>query len=105
MIELNAHVLCIQEPNLNWTDSIQQPIYSLFQKAFMHSKISTSNSIEHDQGNYQPGRTFLATLGCYVAQVVATGTDTTGMGQWTYHELIGQRDNRYLIITAYQVGL
>jgi len=28
MLEMDAHVLCIQEPNLNWTDSIWRPIYS-----------------------------------------------------------------------------
>jgi len=70
----------------------------------MHTKISTSNSIEYDKGNYQPGGTFMATLGCYAARVVATGTDHTRMGRWTYHELIGQHNNRYIIITAYQVG-
>jgi len=67
MIEMDAHVLCIQESNLHWTDSICQPIYQLFQKAFMHAKISTSNSISTGQGTYQPGGTFLMTLGCYLA--------------------------------------
>jgi len=49
-----------------------------------------SKRIKHNQGNYQPGGIFLAMLGCYVARVVTTSTDHTGMGQWTYHELIGQ---------------
>jgi len=70
----------------------------------MHTKISTSNSIDHDNRTYQPGGTFLATLGCYAARVVATGADHTGLGRWAYHELIGQRNNRYIIITAYRVG-
>jgi len=104
MQEIDAHVLCIQESNLNWTDCIRCLIYNLFQTAFMHTKISTSNSIEHGNDNYQPGGTFLATLGCYAARVITTGTDPTGMGRWTYHELIGQRNNRYIIITAYRVG-
>jgi len=104
MQEIDAHVLCIQESNLNWTDCIRCLIYNLFQTAFMHTKISTSNSIEHGNDNYQPGGTFLATLGCYAARVITTGTDPTGMGRWTYHELIGQRNNWYMIITAYRVG-
>jgi len=93
MIELDAHVLCIQEPNLNWTDNIRQPIYRLFQKAFMHTKISTSNSIDTQPKTHQHSGTFLATLGCYAARVITIGHDTTGMGRWTYHELIGQRNN------------
>jgi len=32
MIEMDAHVLCIQEPNLHWTDGLCQPIYRLFQR-------------------------------------------------------------------------
>jgi len=104
MIEMDAHVLCIQEPNLNWSDGIRQPIYRLFQKAFMHTKITTSNSTQSNDGSYQPGGTFLVTLGCYAARVTSTSTDLTGMGRWAYHELIGKNNKRYLIITAYRVG-
>jgi len=67
MLDMDAHVLCVQEPNLNWNDTIRQPIYRLFQRAFMHAKLSTSHSIEHNQGQHQPGGTFLTTLGCYAA--------------------------------------
>jgi len=107
MVDMDAHVLCIQEPNLHWNDTIKQPIYRLFQRAFMHAKISTSNSIDHNQKLqklHQLGGTFLTTLGCYAARVTATGSDDTGMGRWTYHELIGKRHKRYLIVTAYRVG-
>jgi len=104
MLDMDVHVLCVQEPNLHWTKGIQQPIYCLFQKAFMHAKISTSNSIDHNDNLHQPGGTFLATLGCYAARVMATGSDKTGMGRWSYQELTGQETNRYIIITAYRVG-
>jgi len=102
MTEMDAHVLCVQEPNLKWTSKgLRQPIYRIFQKAFMHAKLSTSNSIDIKQGNYQPGGTFLTTLGCYAAREITMGVDSTGLGWWTYHELIGQRNHQYLIITAY----
>ncbi len=104
MMDMDAHVLCIQEPNLKWTDGLRQPIYRLFQWAFMHAKISTSNSTYPNDGTYQPGGTFLATLGCYAARVISAGTDTSGMGRWSYHELIGSNHARYLIVTAYRVG-
>jgi len=32
-----------------------------------------------------------------------TGADTTGLGRWSYHELTGKNNKRYLIITAYRV--
>jgi len=51
MVDMDAHILCIQEPNLNWTDNLWQPIYWLFQKAFMHAKISTSNSTHSNTGS------------------------------------------------------
>jgi len=104
MQEMDAHVLCIQEPNLCWKAGITQPIYTIFQKAFMHAKISTSNSTAPNNGNHQPRGTFLATTGCYAARVTTTGTDHTGMGRWAYHELIGKHHKRYHIITAYCVG-
>jgi len=104
MLELDAHVLCVQEQNLKWTDNIKQLIYHLFQKAFMHTKISTSKSIDTQQSTYQLNGTFLVTLGCYAARVTTVGHDTTGMGWWTYHKLIGQWNNWYLIISVYWVG-
>jgi len=104
MLDMDAHVLCIQEPNLHWNDGIRQPIYKLFQWAFMHAKISTSHSTYPNDGTHQPGGTFIATLGCYAARVVSTGIDNSGMGRWSYHEIIGHNNTRYLIITAYRVG-
>jgi len=104
MLDMDAHVLCIQEPNLHWNDGIRQPIYKLFQRAFMHAKISTSHSTYPNDGTHQPGGTFIATLGCYAARVVSTGTDNSGMGRWSYHKIIGHNNTRYLIITAYRVG-
>jgi len=104
MQEMDAHVLCIQEPNLYWHAGILQPIYKIFQKAFMHAKMTTSNSTAPNTGNHQPSGTFLATTGCYAACVTTTGTDPTSMGRWLYHELLGKHHNRYLIITAYRVG-
>jgi len=70
----------------------------------MHAKITTSNSTQSNDGSYQPGGMFLAMLGCYAARVTLTGTDTTGMGRWAYHELIGKNHKRYIIVTAYRVG-
>jgi len=104
MLEMDAHVLCVQEPNRHWTDGIQQPIYHLFQRAFMHAKISTSNSINKGQNLHQLGGTFLTTLGCYAARVTAMGSNDTHMGRWTYHELIGKCNRWCLIVTAYWVG-
>jgi len=40
--------------------------------------------------HYQPGSTFITAVKCYAARVVAVGSDTTGLGQWAYHKLIGK---------------
>jgi len=101
MHDMDVHGLCIQESNTNWNESILQPIYKIFQKTFMHTKLSVSSSIDTPQTNHQPGGTFLATVRCCAAHVVAAGNDMTGLGQWSYHELIGCNGRCYIIAMAY----
>jgi len=104
MIDLDAHVICLQEPNTNWTDNLIQPIYRLFQKAFMHAKLVYSASIDKPQTTHQPSGTFMAITGCYAARVLTTGTDNTGLGRWSYSELTGRNGRRFILISAYRVG-
>ncbi len=104
LYDLDAHILCLQEPNTHWTAPILRPIYRLFQKTFMHAKFSTSASIDVTDSNRQPGGTFLAVVGCYASRVLTTGSDTSGLGRWAYCELVGRNGRRFLIITAYRVG-
>jgi len=104
LVDLDAHVLCLQEPNTNWTDTLMQPIYRIFQQTFLHAKLTTSASIDKDNANYQPGGTFIAVVGCYAARIITTGSDTTGLGRWTYNELIGRNGRRFLIVNAYRIG-
>jgi len=104
MCNLDTHVICIQEPNTHWTDTITQPLYRLFQKAFMHAKLAYSACIDTTQTNRQPGGTFMAIVGCYAARVLTTGSDSTGLGRWSYSKLIGKNGRHFLIISAYHVG-
>ncbi len=90
MRDLDAHVACIQEPNTQWSNAIVQPIYRLFQKAFMHAKLTYSACIDSIRNKHQPGGTFLAIVGCYAARVITTGHDSTGLGRWSYSELMGK---------------
>jgi len=46
LLDLDAHVLCLQEPNTLWNNNFIQPRYRIFQQTFMHAKITTSASID-----------------------------------------------------------
>jgi len=88
MQDLDAHILCIQEPNIKWSDTFVQPIYRLFQQTFMHAKLTYSACLDTICMSHQPGGTFLAITGCYATRVITTGADSTGLGCWSYSELV-----------------
>jgi len=102
--DLDAHILCIQESNTKWTTNITRAIYHIFQRTFMHAKLTTSASLDTTDSNHQPGGTFLAVVGCYASRILATGSDHSGLGRWSYSELTGRNGRRFIVTTAYRVG-
>jgi len=102
MRSYQIHSLCIQEPNTKWTPHLQHHIQHIFQQTFLQSALSTSNSTE-PSGTYQPGGTALTIVGPHASQLLSSGQDSSGMGRWSYIELLGKHNKRIIITSVYCV--
>jgi len=94
-MDLQAGILCLQEPNLRWNYGITTRIQSIFRQMIQHHvHIATSNSSDpaqdpDDTSNYQPGGTLIGALGPWASQVITSGTDQSGLGRWSFIKLEG----------------
>jgi len=101
-IDVEADVLCLQETNINWSPEILQMVRSIFNKSnYRTTKTAYSVSSEATEGTYQPGRTMTSILGRWTAQTTNSGQDKSGLGRWSYMELTGQSNTRFIILLGY----
>ena len=99
-------IIGIQETNLNWskcrgrerlTERMKTP-------AWEFSRISSSHN-KHDKegGKYSYGGTLTLIKDQLTHQVKTTGADETGMGRWSWIQLVGKEGISTRIISAYQM--
>jgi len=102
MRDYQIHSLSIQETNTKWTKHLQQCVHRVFQTTFLRAAISTSNSTE-PSGTYQPGGTALTIVGPHASRLLSSGQDPSGMGRWSYIELLGKHNKRLILASVYCV--
>jgi len=104
-IDVEADVLCLQETNINWSPEILQTARSIFNKSnYRTAKTTYSVSSEATDGTYQPGGTMTSVLGRWTARTTNSGQDKSGLGRWSYVELTGRRNTRFIILSGYRVN-
>jgi len=59
----DANVMCFQETNLRWDHNNHTKVTQIFRQSLDRVKTSVSSSNEPSAKEYQPGGTFMATLG------------------------------------------
>jgi hypothetical protein len=74
-----------------WTDPIQ--------KVFKHSRYVHSESKNDTESNYKPGGTMTVVTGKWQSRVSKIGSDTKGLGRWSYMKINSKRRS-LIIITA-----
>jgi hypothetical protein len=68
---------------------------------FHHSKMITSESDFKMETDYKLGGTMTTIVGKWQARVTEKGTDSSGLGRWSYM-IIGSNRKKLVIITAYK---
>jgi hypothetical protein len=89
--ELNTTMKCTNFRQ--WQDIIR--------KLFNTSKTSTSESDIKMESNYKPGGTMTTIVGNGHARVTEKGSDSTGLGRWSYLT-INSNKKKLVVITAYK---
>ena len=104
LTELQAGMFCFQETNTEWTLHWKNKISQVFQKSqWGHCRFEASSSAEVSQSNYQPGGTAIGTLGKWTRRCISTGTDSLGLGHWSYQVLQGCNGVQVIFCSIYQV--
>jgi len=102
MRDYQIHSLSIQETNTKWTKHLQQRVHHVFQNTFLCTALSTSNSTEPSD-TYQPSGTALTIVGPHASWLLSSGQDSSGMGRWSYIELLGKHNKCLILASAYCV--
>jgi len=101
-IDYQISILCLQEPNTKWDDHLWHSVCKILQRTHIHAEMVMANSTEPSKTNRQPGGTFIAINGSYTSQIISQGQDPSGMGRWSFVELLGKNNKRFVIISAYR---
>jgi len=103
-IDTQANIICIQETNLQWNSRITHRIGQIFRTTPLKIiKLAVSQSEETSLYNYQPGGTLTAALGTWASRIKFHGADPI-YGRWSYLEMEGKADQRFIFITGYRTG-
>ena len=96
--------LCLAETNLEWRHPlVAHKIPTITKRFFNHSRmVSTSSAIKFER-IYKPGGTASLITNEWTGRIIASETDSSGLGRWTTFTLNGKRHRKIAIITAYQV--
>jgi hypothetical protein len=65
--------------------------------------MATATSTIRFEKYYKPGGVAQIVVGDIVGRIIESGTDESGMGRYSMHELQGRRGSKLVIITAYRV--
>jgi len=98
-----ADAIAFQETNLAWNKIHRKRIHSIFKSPTSNAVISTSSSSEISSSSHQRGGTLQAILGDWSSRSVQIGQDASGLGRWSFIELQGKEDYRYIILSGYRI--
>jgi len=95
--------IALQETNVSWDKIHRQKISQILRKPTGHATTATSSSTEISTKSHQCGGTLQAIVGGWASRVVESGKDPSGLGRWSYTELQGRDNKRFIILSGYRV--
>jgi len=103
IISSEADAVAFQETNLAWTKTHRRRVQQILQQPTGNAAIATSSSADISTSPHQRGGTLQAIIGDWTSRMVQIGQDTSGLGRWSYVEMQGKEDHRYIILSGYRV--
>jgi len=100
LYQINA--LCLQETSINWTNALQIQVCKVIQQSHKWTLISTlSSNKPSGSKHHQLGGTAVIVTGSHTVLILSQGQDPSGMGQWSYVELLGKNQCKIIIASVY----
>ena len=102
--ELNVSALALQETNIDWTRELTHGASrALRHKSSKAVHLSTSTSAEPtSMTNHKRGGTALALFGKWTSRLAASGSDSSGLGRWSYFTMHGRNGKKVTVVSAYR---
>jgi len=100
---MQASLFCVQETNTAWTPQTLAAFKNQCRTTYPYHKLAVSSSQDKNDGWFQPGGTATIALDVWASRVIKWGCDEV-LGRWSYLEMVGQHDKRFIIASAYRVG-
>jgi hypothetical protein len=90
------------ETNTTWHETTRTCAQNIIKAQTNQANLSVSSSNEAGTSNYQPGGVASCVTGKWTGRVIKSFTDTSGLGRWSGHILIGKQQKHIVILTAYR---
>jgi len=104
-LDIEANIICLQKMSTNWTMPILWMTGQIINKSeYKAHWISVSAGKAAQDSNFLPGGTLTVALGQWTAWLSGTGSDSHGLGRWSYITLQGSNNISYFIVSSYHVG-
>jgi len=103
LAQCEVDAIALQETNLAWNKIHKQKVWQILSKPTGQVTTATSSSTEISTNSHQRGGTLQALVGSWVSRVVHSGSDSSGLGRWSYLELQGRHNQRFIILSGYRV--
>jgi hypothetical protein len=90
------------ETNTTWYETRRKFAQTIVKTQTNQANLSVSCSNEAGATDYQPGGVASCVTGRWAGRVIENFTDTSGLGRWSGHILIGKQQQHIVILTAYR---
>jgi len=98
-------VLCLQETNIPWTDPLRMQVCQVLQWTHPQTTLCTSSSTEvGNSKQHQPSGTAVIVTGSHTTCFLSSSNDPSGMGQWSYIELLRKNQSKLISASMYRVS-
>jgi exonuclease III len=95
---------CFQETNLNWLDKNLVATCNEIPRKFFHSvTLAAATTNLPWSHKWKPGGTCVAILNQWTTRVTGSGSDSHGLGRWSWVRMGGSGNRSVVIISVYQV--
>jgi endonuclease/exonuclease/phosphatase family metal-dependent hydrolase len=104
MAAYQVDIGCLPETNADWKQpDVLQQCHSALRKHLKHHRLITSCSDAVARHSYLSGGTATIAANNWTGRIASSGTDSHGLGRWSYVRVKGKNERRLLVITVYQV--
>jgi hypothetical protein len=90
------------ETNYAWTEASRKLAQHKICKTKQQAQLSVASSNDTGTSNYQPGGVASCITGKLTGRIIEQINDTSGLGRWAGHILIGKHNKHIAVITAYR---